>query len=201
MTEGGAPPDDDWTPWHPNELAQRLVTVDRPWCIVGGWALDLWHGYQTRDHDDLEFTILRQDFGCFRRALAEVTFYTVADGRIEALPEDEEPLSDIAQIWGFDVPAACWRVDLMIEPGEPDIWVCKRCPAIRHPRAEMVAMTPDRIPYLRPAAVLLFKAKHRRAKDQADFERALPHLARAERLWLRDRLDRLHPGHDWAQAL
>lgn len=89
----------------------------------------------------------------------------------------------------------------MIEPGEPDIWVCRRCPAIRHPRGEMVAMTPDRIPYLKPAAVLLFKAKHRRDKDQADFERALPYLNREERLWLRDCLDRLHPGHAWAQAL
>ncbi len=201
MLERRAPPEDDWTPWHPRELARRLDAVARPWCVVGGWALDLWHGHRTRDHDDLEFTILREDFGLFRQALADLTLYTVADGRIAILPDGEAPPPHILQIWCFDPRAARWRVDLMIEPGEPDIWVHKRDPAIRHPRAEMVALTPDRIPHLKPAAVLLFKAKHRRDKDQADFERALPRLARAERRWLRDCLDRLHPGHAWAQAL
>ena len=201
MTECGVPPDDNWAPWHPSEVARRLSAISRPWCVVGGWALDLWHGRQTRDHDDLEITILREDFSLFRQALADMTFYTVDDGRFERLPQDEEPPPHIAQIWCFDASAGRWRVDLMIEPGERDLWVCKRCPAIRRPRAEMVAVTPDRIPYLRPAAVLLFKAKHRRDKDQADFVRALPHLPQAERLWLRDCLDRLHPGHAWAQAL
>jgi hypothetical protein len=197
----GAPPEDDWSPWHPGELARRLETVARPWCVVGGWALDLWHGHQTRDHEDLEFTVLREDVGVFCQALADMTLYTVADGRFEHLPEGGEPPSHILQIWCFDVRAARWRVDLMIEPGEPDVWVCRRCPTIRHPRAAMVASTPDGIPYLRPAAVLLFKAKHRRDKDEADFERALPHLTGGERRWLQANLDRLHPGHPWAQAL
>ncbi|ACK84741.1 nucleotidyltransferase domain-containing protein [Methylorubrum extorquens] len=197
----GAPPEDDWSPWHPGELARRLERVARPWCVVGGWALDLWHGHQTRDHEDLEFTVLRDDVGVFRQALSDMTLYTVADGRFEILSEGAEPPPHILQIWCFDARAARWRVDLMIEPGEPDVWVCRRCPAIRHPRAEMVASTPDGIPYLRPAAVLLFKAKHRRDKDAADFERALPHLSHAERCWLREGLDRLHPGHAWAQAL
>ncbi|MEG9503385.1 MAG: amino acid transporter [Methylorubrum extorquens] len=195
------PPEDDWSPWHPGELARRLETVARPWCVVGGWALDLWHGHQTRDHEDLEFTVLRDDVGVFRQALSDMTLYTVADGRFEILTEGAEPPPHILQIWCFDARAARWRVDLMIEPGEPDVWVCRRCPAIRHPRAEMVASTPDGIPYLRPAAVLLFKAKYRRDKDAADFERALPHLTHAERRWLREGLDRLHPGHAWAQAL
>ncbi|AMB46825.1 amino acid transporter [Methylobacterium sp. AMS5] len=197
----GAPPEDDWSPWHPGELARRLDAVARPWCVVGGWALDLWHGHQTRDHEDLEFTVLRDDVGVFRQALSDMTLYTVADGRFEILPEGAEPPPHILQIWCFDARAARWRVDLMIEPGEPDAWVCRRCPAIRHPRAGMVASTPEGIPYLRPAAVLLFKAKHRRDKDEADFERALPHLTPAERRWLREGLDRLHPGHAWAQAL
>lgn len=91
MTECTAPPDEDWTPWHPRDLARRLKTVARPWCIVGGWALDLWHGHRTRDHDDLEFTILREDFGLFRQALADLTLYTVTDGHVAILPEGEAP--------------------------------------------------------------------------------------------------------------
>jgi len=30
-----------WQPWTPEQLAQRLKHVSRPWCVVGGWALDL----------------------------------------------------------------------------------------------------------------------------------------------------------------
>ena len=50
----GIPDDDAWGAWHPADLARRLHGLERPWCVVGGWALDLWHGRQTRDHEDLE---------------------------------------------------------------------------------------------------------------------------------------------------
>ena len=69
-----------WQAWTPEELSQRLRQVSRPWSVVGGWALDLWLGRQTRDHGDLEFTVLRDDFLLFRQALAPLQFYTVRDG-------------------------------------------------------------------------------------------------------------------------
>ena len=65
----------------------------------------------------------------------------------------------------------------------------------------MVRVTAHGIPYLAPAAILLFKAKYRRDKDEADFARALPKLDAAERRWLKDCLEKVHPGDDWAKAL
>ncbi|WP_196493169.1 hypothetical protein [Burkholderia stagnalis] len=65
----------------------------------------------------------------------------------------------------------------------------------------MVTRTADGIPYLNPSAVLLFKARDRRPKDRQDFERALPNLPAIERAWLKDCLDALHPGNEWARAL
>ncbi|NSX88378.1 amino acid transporter [Agrobacterium tumefaciens] len=195
------PDQNAWTPWSPAELSQRLGGVSRPWCVVGGWALDLWHGSKTREHDDLEFTVLREDLGIFRRTLGDMEFYTVNDGVIEPLPANQHPAPEIFQIWCFDRPARCWRADMMIEPGTNDIWVYKRNPEITRPRIEMVSLTANGIPYLNPSAVLLFKAKHRRPKDEDDFAKAQPKLPLSERLWLRDCLDRLHPGHDWVRAL
>jgi hypothetical protein len=32
-----------------------------PWWIAGGWALDLFLGYQTRGHGDLDVGVLRCD--------------------------------------------------------------------------------------------------------------------------------------------
>ncbi|MDP9813521.1 phage terminase large subunit-like protein [Rhizobium tibeticum] len=85
-------------------------------------------------------------------------FHTTGDGVVEYLPADEEPPAAISQIWCLDMKERRWRVDMMIEPGTLDTWIYKRQPSISRPRAEMVDTTAEGIPYLKPAAVLLFKA-------------------------------------------
>lgn len=190
-----------WNAWHPRDLRARLAGVDRPWCVVGGWALDLWHGRVTRPHQDLEFTVLREDFGNVRHALsagdAGLRFYTVEDGVFAPLPDGIQPGPEITQIWCWDVPARAWRVDIMIEPGTPRTWICKRDHAITRPRSEAVLVSPEGIPYLAPAAILLLKARHMRPKDLADFEITLPTLEALEKAWLRDSLAQLDAGHPW----
>ena len=39
---------DDWAPWTPKEVAERLKDVTVPWYVAGGWAIDLFLGRQTR---------------------------------------------------------------------------------------------------------------------------------------------------------
>jgi hypothetical protein len=190
-----------WDAWQPAELALRLGGIAKPWCVVGGWALDLWHGQKTRDHEDLEFTVLRGDVALFRAALGDIDFYAVGSGVVSPLPDDAAPPAEIAQIWCHDRTAGRWRVDMMIEDGTADRWVYKRDPSIAFPRAEMIATTADGIPYLRPAGVLLFKAKYRRDKDEMDFANALPKLAPPERDWLKATLGQAHPGHAWQERL
>jgi hypothetical protein len=201
MNSPAVPAHDAWSAWHPRELAQRLAGISRPWCVVGGWALDLWHGRQTRDHGDLEFTVLREDIAVFRAALPGMNFYTVGNGIVEYLASDASPPAGISQVWCEDIVERCWRVDMMIEPGTPETWVYKREPEITRPRSEMVAQTPDGVAYLKPAAILLFKAKYQRDKDEADFANALPKLEPAERVWLKACLDAKHPGHGWTDVL
>lgn len=48
------PPVRAWEPWSPVEVARRLADVTVPWCVVGGWALDLAAGQQHRQHEDLD---------------------------------------------------------------------------------------------------------------------------------------------------
>ncbi|GLK82599.1 nucleotidyltransferase domain-containing protein [Ancylobacter defluvii] len=191
----------NWSAWSPQQLAQRLAGVGAPWCIAGGWALDLWHGLETRAHEDIEFTVLAEDLPLFRQALGAMEFYTAHDGALAPLPRHAVPPAHIAQIWCRDAEARCWRADMMIERGTPSTWIYKRDPAITCPRAEAVGRTPDGLAYLRPAIVLLFKAKHRRPKDEGDFARALPRMDRRERQRLKHWLAVAHPGHDWAAAL
>ena len=175
--------------------------------MVGGWALDLWHGQVTRPHEDLEFSVLRSDLPVFCHRMRELglALYTAHAGVLALLAPGELPAAGIAQIWCWDAATACWRVDMMIEEGTPSTWVYKRSPGLTRLRHEAVWHGAwgdgPRLPHLSPGAVLLFKAKQLRDKDQADFERALPRLPQAEREWLRQHLAHLHPGHAWQQAL
>jgi hypothetical protein len=57
------------------------------------------------------------------------------------------------------------------------------------------------IPYAAPEVVLLFKAKHLRDKDVADFRRALPAMCQTRRARLGDWLTQVHPGHPWIETL
>ena len=54
---------------------------------------------------------------------------------------------------------------------------------------------------LAPELVLLFKAKHARRKDQADFDETVPHMTSAQRETLVELLARAHPGHQWLAHL
>lgn len=197
------PDDECWAAWRPEELGAIFYGIGKPWCIVGGWALDLWHGAQTREHDDLEFTVLRDDFQAFRAVFEQhgMAFYTAHGGVVTFLPSGQAPAPGISQIWCHDTAAACWRVDMMIEPGTPETWIYKRDTSITRPRGEMVTVTDAGLPFLRPSGVLLFKAKHLRDKDEADFMAALPNLDPAERAWLRSALQKCHPDHGWLKLL
>jgi len=53
----------------------------------------------------------------------------------------------------------------------------------------------------RQQLVLLFKAKHARGKDQADFDATVPHLPPSQRETLAELLARAHPGHRWLADL
>src|SRR5262249_13990485 len=96
------PADDAWKPWRPNEAADRLAGVSAPWCVVGGWALDLWHGHQTRHHDDLEIAILRPQLSVFRAHLKEFTCCVAGSGKVDPLQSDAEPPPEKHQVWILD---------------------------------------------------------------------------------------------------
>lgn len=60
---------------------------------------------------------------------------------------------------------------------------------------------PWRDPYLAPEIVLLFKAKARRDKDEADLALTLPSLTPDRIRWLRQALRIVYPEHEWIRRL
>ena len=191
------PAHDAWKPWRPDEAAERLAGVSAPWCVAGGWALDLWRGRQTRPHEDLEVAILRPQFPIFRARLSEFRCCVAGSGEVRELQPEAEPPPQKHQVWILDNVAHVWRMDIFLELGDGSTWVFRRDATIRRPRSDMVARTVDGIPYLRPEGVLLYKAKVTRPKDTADFRACAPLMDPAARMWLKEALARAQPGHPW----
>jgi len=172
-----------------------------PWCVVGGWAIDLFLGEQTRPHHDLEIATQRAHLPTIRRRLAGLVFHAVGDGSVQRLGPDEPSPLERHQHWVLDEPAGQWRVDVMVEPGDDEWWVFRRDEGVRRLRAEMVATTPDGVPYLLPHGALLYKAKRDSDKDWADFAQVAPRMDGASRAWLATAIEHQHPGHPWARLL
>lgn len=206
MTEGDLPPggepigdDPPWDAWHPGDAARRLADVDVPWGVAAGWALDLFRGETTREHEDLEIAVPFGRFDQIRLALPELAFEVVGSGH--RWPLGASAFDTMVQTWGREPATGIYRVDVFREPHDGETWLCRRDEDIRRPYGEVIARTPDGIPYLVPEIVLLFKAKHDRPKDHADFEGVLPLLSDEQRAWLADGLARVHPGHAWLGRL
>ena len=192
---------DAWNSWRPEELAQRLYGSGITWYVTGGWALDLFLGQQTRDHADLEFATLPSDIPEARNALAELEFFAARNGRLSFLERDADVPDDIWQLWGADFKSQVWRVDMMIERGTKDRWVYKRNNVISQPREQAIYQNDQGIPFLAPANVSLFKAKHTRDKDVQGFDRVLPHLRGHEKALLRRWIVSDYTAHPWFAQL
>jgi hypothetical protein len=197
-------PDLRWEPWSPDEVATRLRAVTAPWCVAGGWALDLCRGEQTRPHEDLEIALPAAAFGQVRAALAGCDFEVAGDGKL--WPMDGPAFATMHQTWVSElVPGPpgrrVYRLDVFREPSRDGEWVCRRDEGIQLPYERVIRRDRTGLPYLAPEIALLFKAKAMRPKDEADFRAMVPLLAPGERDWLRRMLDRVHPGHAWIRAL
>ncbi|WP_412540329.1 hypothetical protein R8Z50_31650 [Longispora sp. K20-0274] len=205
LPEGGTPIsheecDERWRGWTPTEAAERLAGVAAPWYVAAGWALDLFRGEVTREHEDLEIAVPRASFPEIRAALPGYTWEIPADRRLF----DYDVLAghpEAHQTWLSDPATGLFHLDVFREPHDGGRWVCRRDPAITLPYPEIIALSGDGIPYLIPELVLLFKARNVRDKDQKDFDGVLPLLGPDRRARLAGWLGRVHPEHAWLSRL
>jgi Aminoglycoside-2''-adenylyltransferase len=186
--------------WTPSTVAQKLARLGTPWYVAAGWALDLFRGRQTREHEDIEIAIPAGAFPEIRDRFVGYCFDAVGSGRIwENATPDELALT--FQTWLRDPATGSYLLDVFREPHDGDTWICRREETIRFPYSDIINHSSDGIPYLVPELVLLFKAKNARLKDQTDFNEIVPHLTPAQRETLAVLLARVHPGHKWLADL
>jgi hypothetical protein len=201
MTEPNIPGAGEWEPWFPEQASELLRGCGVEWAVVGGWALDLERGTQSRPHKDLEIVIRRPGLDIVRRHLSRYEFFRVKAGRLTPMNNATLPDPSVRQHWVYDPVASKWRLDVMVEPGDDQTWVYRRDPRISARRAQVTAITDRGVPYLRPSIILLFKAQQQRPVDELDFTASLCLLQPSERAWLRDALRISDPRHQWIERL
>ncbi|HEX6336758.1 MAG TPA: hypothetical protein VFZ85_07390 [Jiangellaceae bacterium] len=191
-----------WAPMEPGEFAKEMNGFDRPWWVVGGWAIEAATGFR-REHDDTDVSILARDvpaFVVFMKSRWHV--WNNVSGILRPLGDRcstvDEPGS---QLWLRANAASPWIVDIPLTPDVDGLWSNKFLSEHVAPVEDVTWVADDGIRYLLPEIVLVYKARLHRAKDEPDFEAALPFLDDHRRAWMREALQSLTPGHHWLERL
>jgi hypothetical protein len=183
------------------ETSRLMQGFPAPWCVAGGWALDLFLGRVTRTHGDLELAVLRDDHAALRQHFVGWTFEKVVDGRRVAWPASERLALPVHEIHGHSTGESRRAIEFLLNERDGDDWVYRRDARVRLPMNRWILLAPGGVPVLCPAIVLLFKAKAPRPKDEVDFRSACDALGRERRKWLGDALGLCHPNHPWLESL
>ncbi len=191
-----------WSALTPAELAVELAGFDRPWWVVGGWAIEAATGFR-REHEDTDVSLLARDVPAFVEFVAGRWHVWNNDGGVlhplgGRWPTVDEPAS---QLWLRASATSPWVVDIPLTPDDDGRWTHKYLPGQVAEVEDVTWVANDGIRYLRPEIVLSYKARLGRPKDEPDFEASLKVLGPAQRAWLRDAVTTLVPGHPWIARL
>jgi hypothetical protein len=188
----------------PADGACLFHTLQPPWWVAGGWAIDLFLGKPTRPHVDLDVAALRTDQLAIQHYLRTRGWdlqMVVEPGVLRPWPDGEVLDASRHAVWCRPRPDAPWAFELLLNDAEGGTWLFRRDHRLRLPLNAMGRRSLTRIPYLIPEVVLLYKAKARRPTDETDLRMVLPHLSLPSRRWLSAAIARVHPGHPWCAML
>jgi hypothetical protein len=171
----------------------------RPWYIAGGWAIDLYLGHQTREHEDIDVAILRKDQADLRTHLAAWAFEKVVDGHRLPWADGERLDPPVHEVHGTSENRP--PIEFLLNESSGATWRFRRNPAITRGLDRIGLRTSAGVPFLVPEIVLLFKAKAAGAKDASDFDFVQPRLRAEPRRWLKNALEICYPGHPWIARL
>ena len=191
-----------WAPMEPAAFAKEMAGFDRPWWVVGGWAIEAATGYR-REHEDTDVSVLTCDVPAFVEfMMGRWHVWNNVGGVLHPLGERWPTVDDPrSQLWLRADASSPWIVDIPLTPDIDGLWSNKVLAKHVAPVDEVTWVADDGIRYLLPEIVLVYKARRRRAKDEPDFEATLPLLNDQRREWMREALKSLNPDHPWLGRL
>jgi len=192
------------------EVAENLGGLRAPFYFAGGWAIDLHLGRVTRDHHDIDALVMRRDHLLLHKVLKQFSLKKIIPhpdgmppnrGTIVEWPAGERLELPVHQLNAYRAGESEPAFQVMLAESSNGDWIFRRNPNVRMPISKMGFHPLWGLPYLAPEIVLLFKEKHLEPRDRVDFDHAIPALSADARQWLRDAIEKTHPGHEWLKVL
>src|SRR6478735_1238521 len=163
-------------PWEPLDVHGARALLDgfeRPWWLVGGYAIEAFTGV-LREHEDIDISVLACDAPLLREHVGDRWhLWTNVNGQLRPMSERYPDLPEPdCQIWVRRDALSPWVMDMPLTPDVGGLWQNKRLPDHVLPLDEVTWVTDEGVRVLNPEIVLLFKSTNGRPKDLRDFERA-----------------------------
>jgi hypothetical protein len=190
-----------WESMAVDRIVERFADTDIDWWIAGGHAIDLFLGWETRPHADLDVEIFRSDSGRLFDVFDGWDIHVVSDSGAAPWTDPTNLDESVFGSWIRPVPTAPWQVEIMFAGGDKKEWYFRREPSIALSGSELIRTTDAGIPYGTPEVQLLYKSMQHRAKDDVDLARCLVRMTPEQRSWLANAIGRTSPNHAWSGVL
>ncbi|MBC7785106.1 MAG: hypothetical protein H7144_14825 [Burkholderiales bacterium] len=185
----------------PLAAASAMVGFHRPWCVYGGWAIDLWLGEVTRQHKDVEIAVLRDHQIELRDYLQGWTFkIATMDKRLVPWKDGRQMLMlPIHELHATDRIGR--QVKFLLNESDGIDWIYRHDFDVRMNLSRWITHAANHVPVLCPQIALLYKSKSPRHQDELDFRVAIERLDDQQRTWLKLAIVRCDPAHRWLERL
>ena len=210
------------------EVHELLKNGGFDYAFCGGQALDMFLGYESRTHGDVDICAFREDRDRIIRHMQPLGFdvYEMLGGgkvhRITDLSDQNQQKNifcmrgncPLVKLYPTDESGIYWMEFFHIGETEPDyiefLFNDRTQGVFEYQRNREITLAMDRavlfsggIPYLAPELILLYKSTDiEREGYQQDFELAYRKMDASQQAWLRNALSREYPdGHKWLDAI
>lgn len=188
----------------PLRVANLLQGVRFRWGVAGGWAIDLFLDRVTREHQDIEVAILREDQLAVQEYLSGRGWALeyVHQGQRSPWPMGKSLELPIHELWCRSPSGPLRRLEVLLNEREGDSFVFRRDARVVLPLDRTFMPSNSGIPVLAPEIALLYKSKRpNEMKERLDFSNALGALSRERRRWLFASIGLTDPQHAWLPDL
>lgn len=186
-----------WDPLTPATVAEFMRGFERPWWIVGGWAIEKWSGIH-RSHEDMDVSIFSSDAEEFRAFVSDRwTLWNMDSSWLRPFDGRFTAPRRASSIWVRKNAQSPWILDVPLTPDEHGRWTNKKRPGQSASLEDVTWIADDGLRYLNPEIALFMKHQQNREKDRADARTLLPILDDRQLRWLRDAIAAVQPNHPW----
>jgi hypothetical protein len=150
------------------EAVGDLRGFSAPWFVCGGWAIDLFLGKVTREHDDVEIAIFRDDQMILHRHFDAWSMSKVVAGELAMWSADERLEPPVHEIHARNAGAR--KIEFLLNERNERYWIYRRDARVMLPLRSACVVSSMGVPILAPEVYCCIKASNRARRMRRIFK-------------------------------